>query len=164
MSRPSEQMRLPGGTEAALVVFRQARLEDAPALASLSGQLGYPSSPEEMRARLQAILGREEHVVFVAEQGGQVVAWIHVFLLRLVEANPEAEIGGLIVDEQCRGRGIGWALVHLAEEWARSLGCASISVRSNVVRERTHGFYESLGYARVKAQHTFRKPLPREQP
>jgi hypothetical protein len=28
-----------------------------------------------------------------------------------------------------------------------------------VVRERTHRFYEDLGYTRIKAQYTFRKPL-----
>ncbi len=141
------------------VAFRPARLEDAPAMAALSDQLGYPSSAEEMQERLRAILGQEEHAVFVAERNGRVVAWIHVFLLRLVEANPEAEIGGLIVDEECRGQGIGRTLVRLAEDWARSLGCATIAVRSNVVRERTHRFYEGLGYGRVKAQYTFRKPL-----
>ncbi len=144
---------------AAGVAFRPARPEDAPALAALSTQLGYPSSPDEMRARLRAILGRDEHAVLVAEKDGQVVAWIHAFILRLVEANPEAEIGGLVVDEGCRGQGIGRALVHLAEEWARALGCATIAVRSNVVRERTHRFYEDLGYTRIKAQYTFRKPL-----
>lgn len=161
MDKPLERILTRGEAGGVEVALRPACLEDAPAMAVLSGQLGYPSSVEEMQARLRAILGREEHAVFVAEQGGQVVAWIHVFLLRLVEANPEAEIGGLVVDERCRSQGIGQALVHLAEEWARSLGCATIAVRSNVVRKRTHRFYESLGYTRVKAQYTFRKPLRR---
>jgi hypothetical protein len=32
-------------------------------------------------------------------------------------------------------------------------------VRSNVVRERAHTFYERLGYGRVKAQQVYEKPL-----
>lgn len=161
MDRPLERMLACSETGAVEIALRPAQLADASVLAALSGQLGYPSSAEEMQARLQAILGREEHAIFVAEQGGRVVGWIHVFILRLVEANPEAEIGGLVVDEVCRGQGIGRGLVRLAEDWARARGCATIAVRSNVVRERTHRFYEGLGYARVKAQYTFRKPLLR---
>jgi hypothetical protein len=32
-------------------------------------------------------------------------------------------------------------------------------VRSNVARELSHPFYESLGYERAKTQHVYRKTL-----
>ena len=35
----------------------------------------------------------------------------------------------------------------------------TLRVRSNVVRERTHRFYERLGFARLKTQVAFARPL-----
>lgn len=35
-------------------------------------------------------------------------------------------------------------------------------VRSNVIRERAHRFYEREGYARIKAQAVFRKQLTKK--
>jgi hypothetical protein len=34
-----------------------------------------------------------------------------------------------------------------------------MSVRSNVIRERAHAFYERHGYIHFKTQKAFRKPL-----
>jgi GNAT superfamily N-acetyltransferase len=49
--------------------------------------------------------------------------------------------------------------VAKAEAWARARGCPSLTVRSNVVREHAHPFYESLGFARIKTQHVYGKTL-----
>ena len=46
---------------------------------------------------------------------------------------------------------------RLAEEWAARHGCPRVRVRSNVIRERTHRFYERLGYRAVKSQKVFDK-------
>lgn len=51
-----------------------------------------------------------------------------------------------------------------AERWAREQGCWAIYLRSNVVREGAHAFYERLGYERVKMQLALRKALSREAP
>jgi GNAT superfamily N-acetyltransferase len=56
-----------------------------------------------------------------------------------------------------RSGGVGAALVAAAEEWARVKSCARLRVRSNVVRERTHRFYERLGYRVVKSLKVFDK-------
>jgi len=37
-------------------------------------------------------------------------------------------------------------------------------VRSNVVRERTHRFYERLGFERIKSQVVFARPVPIRSP
>jgi len=61
--------------------IRPAQPEDAPALAALAGQLGYPTTPEKMMARLQALAEDDHQAVFVAvEADGQVVGWVHVYL------------------------------------------------------------------------------------
>jgi GNAT superfamily N-acetyltransferase len=140
--------------------IRAARAGDERRLAALSRQLGYPSRPGEIRRRLEPILRDPRHAVFVVEDGeGRVAGWVHVFLHRLVEADPRAEVGGLVVDEAFRRRGAGRRLMERAERWALEQGCGMVSLRSNVLRGESHLFYESLGYRRVKTQHAFRKSL-----
>jgi GNAT superfamily N-acetyltransferase len=144
--------------------IRPAQPEDVPALAALAGQLGYPTTPEGMAARLQALAEDDRHAVFVAvEADGQVVGWIHVYLCLQVIADREAEIGGLVVDEMHRSRGVGARLVREAEDWARARGCGGMTVRTNVVRERAHAFYRRLGFREVKVQRVFYKSLQEER-
>jgi GNAT superfamily N-acetyltransferase len=133
---------------------RPARETDAAAVADLSTQLGYPTRPEEALARLRALAGRSEDAVLVAEEEGtgRVIGWIHVCGVRRVESAPCAEIAGLVVDEAQRGKGTGAALVEAAAAWAREHGYATLRVRSNTVRVRTHAFYERLGFSRTKTQ------------
>ncbi len=70
-----------------------------------------------------------------------------------------AEVNGLVVAEEQRSLGAGARLLKAAEDWARKHGCPSMHVRSNVIRERAHKFYERLGYEHYKTQKAFRKML-----
>ena len=148
---------MPTGAKVHLV--RIARLEDAPAIAELCGQLGYPSSTDETRRRLEVMAGFPYHVLLVAELDGQVVGWAHVHAYPLPEMDFHADLGGLVVDEAHRSTGLGKALLAAAEDWARSKGCAELRVRSNVIRLEAHRFYETNGYENLKSQYTFRKRL-----
>ena len=94
----------------------------------------------------------------LAAQLGYPVDAAVVPRLQLEDA-PFAELAGLVVDDAVRGAGVGAALLNAAEAWARSEGFATMRVRSNVVRERAHRFYEREGYERIKAQAVFRKAL-----
>lgn len=144
----------------ARVVVRPVTIADVPRLAELCGQLGYASTIQDIEQRLRLIQPDEKAIVFVAEQpGGQVVGWVHVFVHRTIEVDPSAEIGGLVVDESCRSKGVGRLLMERAERWAREKGCLAVTLRSNVIRERAHAFYENLGYTVIKAQKAFRKVL-----
>jgi GNAT superfamily N-acetyltransferase len=101
-----------------------------------------------------------QYAVFVAElPGGQIIGWIGAYLFRSVETASYAEINGLVVEQAIRSRGIGELLLTAAEEWARSIGCDAISVRSNVERDRAHRFYTNNGYEHVKTQKEFHKSL-----
>ncbi len=133
---------------------------DEERIALLSLQLGYPSSPEEIRSRLLPILSDPGHAVYLAEgPGGFVAGWVHVCLHRSVETDFRAEVAGLVVDSEWRGRGIGRLLMEQAEAWARAQGCRAVTLRSNVIRAEAHRFYENLGYRRLKTQHAFLKSL-----
>jgi GNAT superfamily N-acetyltransferase len=143
----------------ALVLTRTATLRDAPRLAELSDALGYAVDPVIMAERLARLLERAEDRVFVAEIEDRVMGWIHCAEQELLEAGQRCEILGLIVDQACRGRGLGRSLVGAAESWALTRGLRQVSVRSNVVRVESHPFYERLGYVRAKTQHAYRKVL-----
>jgi len=142
------------------VKIRRARLSDAGRIAVLSGQLGYPTTPKQMSARLKDALRFEEGACFVAEtrQYG-VIGWIHVSITPLLEVGKRAEVNGLVVDEKVRRAGAGAMLLQAVENWAGKKGCAGMSVRSNVLRRRAHGFYLRHGYEHYKTQKAFRKTV-----
>jgi GNAT superfamily N-acetyltransferase len=142
------------------IEIRPAEEGDIAALARLAGQLGYPSTPEEVRERFSKIRMAADHATFVAvAHGDEVIGWIQLCEARSIESEARADITGLVVDAEFRSGGAGRRLVERGEEWARQRGLALVGVRSNVVRERTHVFYERLGYTVAKTQKVFRKSL-----
>jgi GNAT superfamily N-acetyltransferase len=140
--------------------IRRARAGDIARLAALSGQLGYPADAAEMRQRFRRVRSADRHAVFVAEtpESG-VIGWLQVSVTPLLEVELRAEVNGLVVAEGQRSLGAGWKLLEEAERWAKKRGCKSMSVRSNVIRERAHQFYERHGYEHYKTQKAFRKTL-----
>jgi GNAT superfamily N-acetyltransferase len=139
---------------------RPAELSDRDRIAELAGQLGYACTGQEVQERLAEMNELGSHAVFVAElPGHRIAGWIGVYVFRSVVLNALAEVSGLVVDETVRSRGIGEILLDSAEAWARRTGCTAMSVRSNVVRDRAHSFYEGQGYQVVKSQKVFRKVL-----
>lgn len=139
------------------MIVRPAEPRDVGALAALTGELGYPTSADAMASRFAAVRDDDRNAVFVADDDGACIGWIHVSVVESIESDTFAEIRGLVVSEARRGAGAGAALVTRAEEWAREKGCAKVRVRSNLIRERTHRFYERLGYRVVKSQKVFEK-------
>ncbi len=140
------------------ISIRKAKRGDAGRIAALSTQLGYPSYKRSQEKRLTPLLKDREHLVLVAETTSrEVVAWIHAYVRRLVESDPHVEIGGLVVDERFRGRGIGSLLLRRAEQWAQEKKLDLVYLRSNIIRKGAHAFYEKLGYKRIKTQHTYQK-------
>jgi GNAT superfamily N-acetyltransferase len=144
------------------ILIRAAKEADIERLAVLCGQLGYPASAGQVRQRLDELLQVEDHAVLVAEgPDGQVIGWVHVFVRQLLVVDRHAELGGLVVDEGHRGRGVGRLLMETAEDWASARGCEALYMRSKVVREQAHRFYEGIGYDLIKRSCVFLKELGR---
>lgn len=140
--------------------IRAARAADGARIAELAGQLGYPSTAEEIARRIAGMSASGEHVVFVAQLAdGAIAGFIGAFVYRAVEADAWVEISGLVVDERYRSQAVGRFLVERVEAWARGKGYSTTGVRSNVIRERAHAFYERQGYEHTKTQKSFRKKL-----
>ncbi len=146
--------------DATNLVVRPASPSDADRIAELSDNLGYPVSAAKIAGRIERYLERDRDIVLVAaDPNGEVIGWIHGSELDLLETGRRGEILGLVVDVRFRGHGIGRMLVERVETWARNRGLPLLSVRSNIVREESHPFYERLGYAKAKTQHVYRKQL-----
>jgi GNAT superfamily N-acetyltransferase len=139
---------------------RHAVSADVAAIASLSAELGYPASEGTIALRLAEILAASAtDALLVAVDADAVVGWIHVAIVRSIENDLFGEIRGLVVTKNRRGRGIGGTLVKAAEGWVRQQALPRIRVRTNVTRERTHLFYERMGYVTTKSQKVFDKRL-----
>ena len=95
----------------------------------------------------------------MAELDGRIAGWLHAAIEEYLETGAFVVIAGLVVDRDCRGRGIGAALMNDAEGWARSRGLAIVRLHSSVGRTAAHRFYQRLGYRIIKSQHAFMKIL-----
>jgi predicted N-acetyltransferase YhbS len=136
--------------------IREAKLEDLPVIAILSVELGYSSDEETVRQRFMKIKSDINHAVFVAESDSHEIAgYIHVMPRILLLTRPLAEIGGLIVSEKYRRKGVGQRLVECAEAWAQNHNYEGIIVRSDTKRIESHHFYPQIGYGLLKDQKVY---------
>ncbi|MGH3010697.1 MAG: GNAT family N-acetyltransferase [Gaiellaceae bacterium] len=137
------------------VKIRDARAEDAPALAALlaaglSRRGGAASSsarrlrgrPELLRARRRRVrsparTGIREHAPLLHEDG----SW--------------CRLSALVVDERSRRAGVGRKLVAEIEQRVRAAGCRYLEVTSGErpEREAAHAFYEALGLEQVSRRY-----------
>jgi N-acetylglutamate synthase-like GNAT family acetyltransferase len=143
-----------------VLTIRQASSSDTAAVTRLCGQLGYPADEASVNERFHAIDEDPHHAVFVAEdEDGSVVGWIHVMPRQTLLSSTVGELGGLVVDERGRRKGVGAALVAHAEEWALQSGYKELVVRSDTRRSESHSFYPALGFEVSKDQRVYRKSL-----
>ena len=141
------------------MIVRDLQPADLPAATILLDELGYALDEAEVRARFERLLAAPAHRVQVAELDGQVVGLLHVFERPALEKPCEAVVQSLVVDANCRGSGVGAALMADAEAWARARGLLSVALYTGVSREPAHAFYKRIGYARAGTSHLMRRSL-----
>lgn len=126
----------------------------------------WPEIPRETEVdEATAWLVRPDAVVLVAEwPGGRGLAGFAEFGTRPYadgcDTSPVAYLEGWYVEPQARRLGIGAALVHAGEAWARQHGyreLASDALLENRGSQRAH---EALGFTEVERAVRYRKTLP----
>jgi N-acetylglutamate synthase-like GNAT family acetyltransferase len=126
---------------------RPARHEDAPRIAELLGQLGYPTSREAAARRLRALLDSEADEVWVAELDGRIAGLVAIHVSGALEYDGEvAKVSAIVVDERERRQSVGKRLMAFAEREARRRGCVVLFLTTAERRKDAHAFYRSLGY------------------
>ncbi|WP_162055274.1 GNAT family N-acetyltransferase [Pontibacter pamirensis] len=137
------------------VSIRKAASKDAAAINYLSWQLGYTPTIEATAEWMSAIIAEKTHCAFVAEASGEVIGWVHAFCAIRLESEPFVEIGGLVVDLNARGIGVGRKLILQVMVWSAQYPVTKIRVRTNTARVETHQFYQNFGFKEIKEQKVF---------
>jgi GNAT superfamily N-acetyltransferase len=133
-----------------MVTIRDTGIADATAIAALMTQLGYPSTPTQIEARLARMLAHPDYIALVAEAEDGVVALVLVHLEHGLEYDAiYGRIMGLVVDERWRGRGLGKRLMWHVEQWCKAQGAGRIVLTSANRRVDAHKFYDAIGYERT---------------
>jgi hypothetical protein len=72
---------------------------DARALATLAGELGYPTSPEALLSRLAALHATDAAVIVATDDADLPTGWCHVELRRTLVEPLSALVLGLVIGE-----------------------------------------------------------------
>jgi GNAT superfamily N-acetyltransferase len=130
------------------VLIRDAVDADAPVIAELLTQLGYPSTAEDAAARIAAWRESPLSRVVVATLDGRRVVGVLAFHAIPFFERPgrRGRVVCLVVDEETRGHGIGARLMSFIETEARRLGCEDLELTSSRYRSGAHAFYRNLGF------------------
>ncbi len=134
-------------------MIRPASPDDAPAIASLLGDLGYPTEADRVRTRMARLAtggGTDARdAVFLATEPDEPRPLGVLALHRFAALHDDADVAlimALVVAERARGRGVGRRLVDAAAETARRWGCKRMLVTTHIRRADAHAFYERLRF------------------
>lgn len=130
------------------VTIREARADDAAAIAELLGELGYPTAADAVPRRLANMRTDGGQWTLIAEDGaGQAVGMATIIVRHVINRDePFGRLASVVVKEAWRSRGVGAALIARTEEICREHGCSAIEVTSAEHRPRAHDFYRRLGF------------------
>ncbi len=133
------------------MTLKEAKREDFPLVFPLIESLWsynhYEKAPTE--AVYTDILERKDSFAFLAMEGERCVGFCHGdFFPTLWMCGMTCYLSSLITDQECRGRGIGTAMVQHVRELALERGCRAIILESGLSREKAHRFYEGFGFER----------------
>jgi GNAT superfamily N-acetyltransferase len=138
------------------VRIRDARAGDAPGLARLLAELGYPDDEERVLARAEAFGGHAGSFLLVAEDEEELAGLASATVVPLLhEDGSWCRLSALVVGSGHRRRGIARALVAEAERRALESGCRYLEVTTGERpgRDAAHAFYESVGLEQVSRRY-----------
>ena len=142
--------------------IRNAQMNDAKDLVPFLDQLGYPQTLKEIEEKLKIYNGKDQYILFVAEQNKKIVG-ILAFSVHpiFVSRHYKLAIEEFVVDENARNEGVGTMLIKKMETVAEEKNCSVIEIISAKKREHAHRFYRFLGYTNEKDNEKvyFRKDL-----
>ena len=103
------------------------------------------------QARLQEIFERaltsDAQRLICAVDDGRLIGFCSLTLKNnLWQQGYLGHIDELVVDETCRGRGIGTQLLNAIVEIAKKCGCRRVELDSAFHRQAAHKFYEREGF------------------
>ena len=135
------------------VQFRPAHREEVPAVVALlaDDMLGRTREGTDMQpylAAFDAMQAQGGNLLVVGLLNDRIVACYQIVFIPGVSAAGvcRAQIEGVRVASDMRGRGIGAQLIADAETRARAAGCVQMQLTTNQSRLDAHRFYDRLGF------------------
>lgn len=145
-------------------VFRKATEADLPAIVALLADdpLGAGRETPDLgpyRRAFSAIDADPDEFLLVVEADGRLLGTLQLtFLHGLARGGAiRAQVEGVRVAAEARGRGLGRAMFDWVFAQARARGCALVQLTSDRTRTGAHAFYDGLGF--VPSHTGFKKPL-----
>ncbi|HJT31181.1 MAG TPA: GNAT family N-acetyltransferase [Pirellulales bacterium] len=124
----------------------------------------FPDCPSEQNEReMDACLASDSDAIFVAQRTsgglcGFVEASVRPWAVNC-EAMPVGYLESWYVDADSRRQGIGRALVHAAECWARSKGCRQMASDAELLNITSQQAHVRLGYEETMRLVLYKKDL-----
>ena len=141
------------GYDRAVVIFRDARREDVPAIVALLaddvlGAARETAADDSYQAAFEQIEADPRSHLVVADDDGQVAGTLQLNLIPGLSRHGmlRGQIEGVRVSSGQRGQGLGRAMIERAIEVAREQGCGLVQLTSDKRRPDAVRFYQSLGF------------------
>lgn len=131
-----------------MISIREAQPADAGRISALYLQLVNNPAVTVLPERLAELREDAKTALFVAEEGGDVRATALVSLCAdaMFGRQPFAVVENVVVDAQCRSRGIGTRLFTHIEAFCLARDCSKIMLMSSLHRQDAHRFFERSGF------------------
>jgi len=112
--------------------IRNAEEADAPGIASLLIELGYPTDTLEALNRLRGVASDPGARVFVTVAAGRIIAFLSAHVTPYFPTNSNIlRVTALAVTASARRRGVGSQLLTRATELAAAQGCSGIEITTS---------------------------------
>jgi GNAT superfamily N-acetyltransferase len=134
--------------------IRPYQNSDIPAIAKLMGELGYPTSVEQMEKRLASHASAPSYLTWLAIIDNEIAGMIGFAQNFFWERDGfYIRIQVLVVGNDFRRKGVGECLISAVEKQARHLGAAYIMLNSGLKESRhaAHEFYPKMGFVYTSA-------------
>ncbi len=111
------------------------------------------------REKIEELIESPYHDILIAADEGKVVGMVIVSMV-LATLDRNVYMEDLVVDSECRGKGVGGMLLEAVKDWGRNKGCRRLEFTSSNRdgKAGARGFYESHG-AEVRETDFYRVEL-----
>jgi predicted N-acetyltransferase YhbS len=118
-------------TKTETITIRNFEWTDLNSVTLLTNELGYPTTVEQMKTRMEQITQLDNYWTFVAVLGNNVVGYIGLNKNYFWEQDGTfVRIQALVVKKEYRRHHVGEQLIHAAEKHARELRCRLMILNS----------------------------------
>lgn len=141
-----------------------ATIDQLDALADLFDQYrvfyGQSSDRSAARAFLQARLQKQDALIFVAIENGEMAGFTQLYpSFSSVAMRPIWILNDLFVSPSFRRKGVAQQLMNTAAAYARETGVIRLELATQITNQSAQALYESLGYVKDREYYHYSLPL-----